>query len=237
MVLARSLWPDRYHLSWVVPLSFAAPIAAWLLYGRVNAWLSLLGPFYAVAWLLPLGLLWGGSLGALSAASVAQHRRRGPGERPRPRRPHVLALTVLGLFLLMLLPFWAWQTFTTISTPPAPVAAAPSLLDATQPGLLPLPGPAPTAPAPGATVTGSLWTFRWTPPRRAPSGQLYQFALWPPGVPAPITQFITPTPLARVQIAPETLSRIPAHGPGASASSTPPRAPVNGALPAPSPLW
>jgi hypothetical protein len=128
---------------------------------------------------------------------------------PRPRRPHALALTGLGLCLLLLLPLWAWQSFTAVSNPPTPVAAAPSLPDATQPGLLPLPGPALAAPAEGATVSGPVWTFRWTPPRRVSPGQLYQFALWPPGSPTPITQFISPAPQAQLQIAPETLTQHP----------------------------
>jgi hypothetical protein len=210
IALARSLWPTQYRPSWAVPLVLMALIAVWLLQVRVNAFLSTFGPVFSMVWIFPLCLLWGGSLGALPVVAAAQ-RRAGRGQRAEgpPRRPLVVVLAAAGLCLVLWIAVQAWQAFNAASVPPPTVMASPTPPNASQPGALPIPGPALASPAEGATLTGLLWTFRWTPPRGARPGQLYQFALWPPGATTPTTQLVTPAPQVMLQVSPETQSRYP----------------------------
>jgi len=63
-------------------------------------------------------------------------------------------------------------------------------------------------------MAGPVWTFLWRPPPGSPPGELYQFALWPPGAAGPALQLVLPGTQMRTSYA------VVRRGPSAFASWT-----------------
>jgi hypothetical protein len=159
--------------------------------------------------------LWGGPAGAVLVVAAAQRKAavaRAGSAGPRRVSPVALAAGGLGLFLLGLIPLGLWILLTVMPRPMAPAPPVSYIIpNPTQPGGLPLPGPALVYPTAGATLpgpaqatpmppasSGLVWTFTWRPPRGSSPGDLYQFTLWPPGEVLPAVQVPIPGTQLRI---------------------------------------
>jgi hypothetical protein len=199
-VLAHDLRPSVREPAWSGLLALLALGGAWLLAMSLSpgTCINSLGPMDQWLWLLPASVLWGSSFGAVLAVAIARQRAErlhADGAAPRRVSRLTLAAGALGLFLFGLVPLAVWLLMIAMPgllgmyASPLPPPVPPSgLPNATQPGALPIPGPALLSPAAGATVAGSPWTFIWNPARGSTPGEMYQFALWTPGVARPVTQ-------------------------------------------------
>jgi hypothetical protein len=75
-ILAQSRRPSLSGPAWTALLALVALVGAWLLFVRLDRWISPLGPLAVFLWLLLTCLLWGGSGGALLAVLSARWRIR-----------------------------------------------------------------------------------------------------------------------------------------------------------------
>jgi hypothetical protein len=215
-ILVRAARPSLRGFSWSVFLALLTLGSAWLLFTCLDAWICPLGPTPAMLCLLAGSLLWGSSAGAVPIVWLAQRRaaRMGAGITERRRAGYMaLAAGAVGLLVLGLMPLGAWLLYLAApASPPAPYAT-PVLPAAALPGRLSLSGPALLSPPAGTAMSGPVWTFRWRPLSSAPSGEVYQFALWTPGASVPISDIIVPGSEIRIGPQMRRASRLPGgHG-------------------------